>query len=314
MSASHANTITTLRSHPFRYAALVIGLCSVGSALSAQRVIVGMLDHAPCQTQPGLAVRMLFVKDSAAWRAISSRDLINAAMVPSTWTIAFDGKDRGILRTQQSMRTPGNTTLFRRDYLLTLMGTQVPFSVSARPSGTAAGDTVASAFGGWCEHGPSRPLVVVSTSHTADPDRWRPLALTPAELSRVLAAFKPHADSAEYCPSRRDIAAPLQMRAEHIEVVSSYGDVRGRRLIAVRLKPLLRMCDGPRDAAWLVHWFAVTTSARFIGRGLTLIDAGDYDGDGASELVFWYSGYNNDGYVLLRADLSRRVEYLWSYH
>lgn len=72
--------------------------------------------------------------------------------------------------------------------------------------------------------------------------------------------------------------------------------------------------DGPPYEAWLVHLFAVTTCARFIARGLTLIDAGDYDGDGASELVFWYSGYNSDGYVLLRADLRRRVEYLWSYH
>lgn len=317
MSASHVTPsgLTLLRSHPCCPAALLIWLCSVAPALSAQRVIVGVLDHPPCHEQPSRAVRMLFVKDSAAWRAIAPRDAANAATVPTTWTIGFDGTDRGMIHTQHPLRAPSSTSLFRRDYLLTLAGTQVPFAVTmpAR-SANVAGDTIPNAFGGWCEHGPSRPLVVVSTSHTADPDRWRPHALAPEDLLRVVAAFRPHADSAEYCPSRRDIAVPLPVRAEYVDVVSSYGDSRDRRLVAVRLKPPLRMCDGPADDAWLVHWFAVTTSARFIARGLTLIDAGDYDGDGASELVFWYSGYNSDGYVLLRADLRRRVEYLWSYH
>ncbi len=257
---------------------------------------------------------MLFVKDSAAWRAIASRDVANAATVPTTWTIAFDGTDRGMIRTQHPLRAPSRAS-FRRDYLLTLTGTQALFAVTmpAR-SANVAGDTMPNAFGGWCEHGASRPLVVVSASHTADPDRWRPHAVTPVDLSRVFAAFRLHADSAEFCPSRRDSTVPFPVRAEDVDVVGSYGDARGRRLVAVRLKPSLRACDGPADDAWLVHWFAVTTSARFIARGLTLIDTGDYDGDGASELVFWHSGYNSDGYVLLRADLRRLVEYLWSYH
>ena len=157
---------------------LLVGLCSVGPALSAQRVIVGVLDHPPCREQPGLAVRMLFVKDSTAWRAIAPRDAANPATVPATWTIGFDGTDRGTVRTQQPVRAPSNGALFRRDYLLTLAGTQVPFTVSAKPSGIASGDSAPSAFGGWCEHGLSRPLVVVSTLHTADPDRWRTHALT----------------------------------------------------------------------------------------------------------------------------------------
>ena len=47
---------------------------------------------------------------------------------------------------------------------------------------------------------------------------------------------------------------------------------------------------------------------------MELVDAGDYDGDGRSELLFWRGGYNRDGYVLVFDELRQKVEYTWSYH
>jgi hypothetical protein len=49
------------------------------------------------------------------------------------------------------------------------------------------------------------------------------------------------------------------------------------------------------------------------GIGLIPCRRRDYD-EGQSELLFWYSGYNHDGYALFDSSLARRVDYLWSYH
>jgi hypothetical protein len=48
--------------------------------------------------------------------------------------------------------------------------------------------------------------------------------------------------------------------------------------------------------------------------GLELVGAGDFDGDGQSELLFWQSGYNEDGYLLFSSGLKQKAKYLWGYH
>jgi hypothetical protein len=54
--------------------------------------------------------------------------------------------------------------------------------------------------------------------------------------------------------------------------------------------------------------------SRYLGADLTLVDAGDYDADGVSELLFWQTKYNEDGYVLFDSSFDARCEYRWSYH
>jgi len=45
-----------------------------------------------------------------------------------------------------------------------------------------------------------------------------------------------------------------------------------------------------------------------------LLDVGDYDKDGKSEVLFWSSGYNEDGYVLYYDDFRKKVPFKWHYH
>jgi hypothetical protein len=71
----------------------------------------------------------------------------------------------------------------------------------------------------------------------------------------------------------------------------------------------------PLEPAWLAHWFLLhDAQADLIGTGMELVDAGDYDGDGRSEVLFWKSGYNRDGYLLVFDGLRQKAEYTWSYH
>ena len=94
----------------------------------------------------------------------------------------------------------------------------------------------------------------------------------------------------------------------------SYADARGRKLVTLQLDPKLNSCDGPGEAAWELHTFVVDHGIRHLGSGMSLVDAGDYDGDGSSEVLFWFSGYNQDGYVLFGDDLRKVAETYWTYH
>ncbi len=52
----------------------------------------------------------------------------------------------------------------------------------------------------------------------------------------------------------------------------------------------------------------------YLGSQLELVDAGDYDGDGQSEVLFWHSAYNEDGYTLFYDQFRKRLDYWWTYH
>ena len=55
-------------------------------------------------------------------------------------------------------------------------------------------------------------------------------------------------------------------------------------------------------------------SISFVGENFSFLDAGDYDADGRSELLFLISGYNRGGYALLFDDFKRSAIFEFSYH
>ena len=64
-------------------------------------------------------------------------------------------------------------------------------------------------------------------------------------------------------------------------------------------------------------WFFVSPerAVRRIGSFMSLLDAGDYDSDGHSEVVFFLSlGENSEGFVLFDARFEKSVTFAWHYH
>ena len=152
-----------------------------------------------------------------------------------------------------------------------------------------------------------RPLVLVTRPDTGDPDEWKPAKLDDAWRAAGIASFR-----AEVKPAASD----LRLRDKDVKLVKAYRAKSGRVLFALELSKTVPHADQVPGPEWQTHWFAGDTpqALKFLGGGLALIDAGDYDGDGRSELIFAKSGYNYDGYVLFSDDFRAAAESGWSYH
>ena len=110
-------------------------------------------------------------------------------------------------------------------------------------------------------------------------------------------------------PTRAYPASALQIHGK------AYRSANGDVLIAMNPHPKLNRCQGIPGDEWDSVWFHVQGDKfNWIGNGLTLLDTGDYTGEGTSEILFQYDGYNRDGYVLLdpRDDFEERIRVVLS--
>lgn len=263
----------------------------------AQSVIVGVLDEIQCETTRTRGVTPLFVRDAGVWMRVPDRAV--APRWPVEWTSLFAGRAVGAVRVQAAPRQQP----VGRWYL--------PISGDApvAPRGTE------SLYEGWCGQPATRPLIVVAHGQAADPDHWMPVVEEQkGAVADIFSQFERAAGKADRCASVDGDPRPFHYDASHLEAVLAFIDSRGRRALAYRLRPSLYVCDGPPGSAWSVFWFLQDSTVSVIGRDLMWLGSGDFDGDGSSEVVFWLSSYNRDGYVLFDSRFSRRVEYVWSYH
>jgi hypothetical protein len=99
-----------------------------------------------------------------------------------------------------------------------------------------------------------------------------------------------------------------------IRITNTYADRRGWRIANLVLAPY--RCDGPVEGGFESQTFVLSPDgkAMLLDPGLTLVDAGDYDGDGRSELVFAVVRYDLGGYELFHDDFRQRVLFSFHYH
>lgn len=302
-----------------RIAVLVAVLAVATPALAGgEDVIIGVLEslspHSAMMLQRSYGatataeVRVAFTKRGGKWEAYRSDagdlDGLNAAYrdFPHrvTWTIALDGKPRGQLESALPDRWLANSDIGLQ---LIRPGSTVPHF--GKPTAEFEPfDAAAPVY---------RPVVLVSQPqgapqpHVRDPQEWKPDKLGDGDLTRALAEFRRQVNSED---------PDVRFSDDDVKPVKVYRSAKGNALFSLAIRGRKRPADEVAGPAGSSHWFIAsgTEPIRFLGSEMALIDAGDYDNDGQSEVVFMKVGYNFTGYVLFFDDFRQSVQFGWAYH
>lgn len=100
---------------------------------------------------------------------------------------------------------------------------------------------------------------------------------------------------------------------------AAYESREGNRLYAVGIRespdgdnPHIDLGNSPTVNVYWFSWLK-GQNPRFVG-DMLLLDYADLDCDGKTELLFWRTDENEDGYVLLWDNLSKTAVSTWHYH
>jgi len=290
---------------------LALGL-STTALPQAQPVLLGILEDTAGQYADAphyRDVRVVFRRAGDSWEAFpstcSGEDCLKsvAARFPAevNWTVAFDGRKLGDV----TARTPPAFEFYSAIGQQQIVGDAAPPTIGKRSV----------AFGGFLAEAVYRPLVAVSQTNYRDPDGWKPAKLSNGSLLSAQQAFRKKFPSVENCTTKNsDKSVPWSYPLANIQLQKAYASNRNWFLVELALSG--NRCDGPPDRAFAPQWFVITPEreVRWLDSGMWLVDAGDYDNDGRSELVFSIDGYNRGGYRLLYDDFRHTAAFEFSFH
>jgi hypothetical protein len=251
-------------------------------------------------------IRPLFQKKGGEWVISTSHsEEIN-------WTIAFDGKTSGSVR---SIPNPEKIP-FNKDV-------HVP---KPQPDQSLILGKPSEDFSGWQNTLFNRPLVLVSNGSSKDPDGWKSFSPTEAQVRLFKSKFRSEYTKVKNCNENEEpLPNPWPYKDTDIKLLKGYMSNKGALLINMYLEG--GKCGINRDpfTAQLFLFRPDMSSTHIVARSnknrpveaklsLTLVDAGDYDDDGKSEVIFFVSGYNEDGYAIYYDSFRKNVSWTWSYH
>jgi len=300
-----------------------LGTCAFGQvpiSTSSEHVFVGILDdnrHEVANWESGPAqrrvVRIAFEKTAKGWVTVPSA----STSVPQTmrWTVAFDGRCLGRIQTADS-KLPSGEIDRESDYNARIQeivtdADKVPVvgNPAARfaPLGETDGTNKA-----------RRPLVVVSKPNFTDPDGWKRIASPPGKVPILLRdSFRRDFPHVVRCEDEKIVKRNWQFPDSALSFPVAYASGKGAFLIETDLDAGdCGYIDDPNDPL-SNPWFFVDADGKVnrIGSFLYLLDAGDYDSDGRSEVIFGLNQpEDTDGFILYDADLNKRAELTWAYH
>jgi hypothetical protein len=180
--------------------------------------------------------------------------------------------------------------------------------------GTAAIPTVGKTsvtYAGWSGEAVYRPLLASSRSYFSDPEGWKPSQAPDVVATGVRREFR------KKYPKLNDCEVwdkPKPYADADIRQVKSYASNRGWRLVEVAVNG----CEpgDERGDPLEKEWFVATPTGdvKYLDSNMWLVDAGDFDNDGNSEVVFSIDDYNRGGYKLFYADFKKSAVFEFSYH
>lgn len=294
-------------------AAIAIGVtCRPPLGPISKAVLVGALEEVPghfANEPTARKVRVLFHKSGGAWEAYKSdcpdQDCLKqaAASFPRavTWTVTYNGRNLGVVDAE----TPDAFDAYSDIGLQTIAaGARAP-TVGERSSD----------YAGFLDQAVYRPLVTVSNPESRDPDGWTQTVVSEPVVAVLRQAFRARFPSVENCATPEE---NTPRRWAYFEGDIHVGDAHASntRWTLATLSLSDYRCDGPPDGPYVDQLFSVDPAGHvaLIGDEMRYLDAGDYDGDGRSEVVVSIARYNRGGYALFFDTLGRHVTFEFSYH
>ncbi len=282
---------------------LVLALATPSQASEEQTTYLGVMEPSPVHyvgetSKTPVALRVAFLYKNGSWNILPNRAKNGAelaSLLPHypkdiDWTLGFDGKKIGQFQTHRPSQWP-----YYSDVGLTYPDTKMHIPTISKG---------AKNFCYWSQAGAYRPLVASSGSYVDDPDDWKLVVSTRRPTGKLISAFRKAAGT-----------AAQQFPDGQISVKRCYRSREGDQLIGLGVpnsRPLGEDFDSDQCD---VRWFHLHgNEVNFLGNSLELVDAGDYDHDGHSEIVFHKPGYNYDAYILTYQQLHKQLEFGWSYH
>ena len=283
------------------------------------KVYVGILDDAREEIWNGKTgpierrvVMLAFEKSNSGW--LTFRSFLPRQM---KWTVTFDGKNLGQVESQtnsgEGTTDPISSSSAREKQFLLTPSEEVP--TVGKPSEKFSG--VSGILGPLKVR---RPLVVVSKPYFRDPDGWKRTQLPEEIAPLVRQGFRKQYPHVERCKDEKIAEHDWRFPDSALGVAAAYASNKNSYLVALTLNA--GNCgwggdpEDPEDA-WVHQWFFVAAdrTVRRIGGFEELVDAGDYDNDGTSELIFFSArSENTDVYDLVYDNFQKKVELEVGYH
>lgn len=302
---------------------IVLALClTAAPAWADSAVLVGVLEKqqclsyevcrnskdSDCEEKLPRVVREIFGKAEDGW--------VNAWRLregheedPLSWTVAYNGRNLGTVKSVGQAASAAGQKVARAYELFDVApGQKLP---------EIAND--GKHFGGQCVEPRFRPLVLVSQPNFDDPDRWEPFKPDGSERKLLAPSMRDIVERETSCvPDTVVVDAPYDFSPDELVLHDSYRDRSGRVIVSVEVVPKVKRCDFDGEYIWTDYWFFVDgRQARYLGNEMSFLDAGDYDGDGRSEVLFWRGNAAwwgaQDGYVMFYDDFRKSIEDLWKY-
>jgi hypothetical protein len=279
----------------------------------AQTIFLGALEDVTTNTSPQrhfFAVRVLFHKQGHRWIALPN-DCSNQSCLKDSpskypaelrWNIGFDGRSLGSV----TAHTPREFRLYAHIGLQNIPNSERVPTIGKRSV----------QFGGFAEEALFRPLVANSKPFLEDPDAWKPLHPGEDFVGLVRGGF-----SLKYpklCKQTADETdlEPLPYKNIEIQIVKAYVSNKRWRIAQVHLQGAIYCDDTEAGFAMDDPVFVITpdNTVRYLTSGVWLVDAGDWDNDGTSELLFSINRYNQGGYQLFYDQFQKQASFEFSYH
>jgi hypothetical protein len=291
---------------------LVFALTCTAVTATGQGVVLGVLEDVPgvyAGESNSRQVRVAFRKVGQEWEAFPSscpnqsclKTISSQYPNEVVWTISFDGRNLG----QVTGQTPKEFNYYSRVGLQQIKNSGPVPTIGKRST----------EYGGFTDASVYRPLVANSQPYFKDPESWKPTQPT-ADLVKLLRQhFRQKFPTVVNCVNPdENVGRPWPYRDEDIRILKAYVSRDAWAVARLRLEEY--RCDGPADDPFVDQWFAVSPGleVQFLGAAMWMVDAGDYDNDGRSELVFSIDDYNRGGYEIFYDNFKKHATFKFSYH